>query len=235
MKVLSNPIFLQVTAILFCSSFAFLLGMILMRLLRKSIQEEGEICSQATGFEAMPLHVYNTVIRQLKQQQDELKAQSKADQQRSRTTERFAEAVFSNLRCGVLGIEKNGLIRSINPAARQVLGFASPVGMSLRDVFRSATVSVHDDGNVPEIVSDTFDSMLQSGSKRHDFEAEYQTPGGESRTLSIVVVPVLVSDGAATSVAILINDITELKQLRHELPAQVRAVEASVATAQAGV
>jgi PAS domain-containing protein len=233
-RFFSNPVFLHAAAILFCSSFAFLLGMILMRLLRKSIQEEADISSEACAFETMPLHVYNTVIRQLKQQQDELKAQSQAEQQRSRTTERFNDAVLSNLSCGVLSIGKNGLVRSGNPAAKQVLGFASPLGMSVRDIFRSATVFTQSnaDANIPALVSDEFNSILQSGSARREIQAEYETPSGESRALAITIVPVLASDGAATAVACLINDITELRRLRHEPASQAHAVDATLATAQ---
>jgi PAS domain S-box-containing protein len=236
-RFFSNPIFLHGAAILFCSSCAFVLGLVLMRLLRKSIQEEADVSSESPAFEAMPLHVYNTVIRQLKQQQDELKSQSQTEQQRSRTAERFTEAVLSNLSCGVLSVGKNGLIRSGNPAAKQVLGFAALVGMSMRDVFRRATVSAQSDGetNTEELVSDEFGRVLQSGSTTREIHAEYQKPGGENRVLSITIIPVFASDGVATAVACLINDITELIRLRDELATQAQHVEASVATAQAGV
>jgi nitrogen fixation/metabolism regulation signal transduction histidine kinase len=236
-RFISNPIFLHAAAILFCSSCAFVLGLVLMRLLRKSIQEEADVSSASRTFETMPLHVYNTVIQQLKRQQDELKAQSQTEQQRSRTTERFTEAVLSNLSCGVLSVGKNGLIRSSNPAAKQVLGFASLVGMSVKDVFRGATVSVQSGGyaNIPGRVSEEFERMLQSGTATLEIQAEYQTPASESRVLSMTIVPVLASDRGATFVACLINDISELILRRDELAAQARPVEASAATAQAGV
>lgn len=237
MRFISNPVFLHAAAILFCSSCAFVLGLVLMRLLRRSIQEEADVSSGSPAFETMPLHVYNTVIRQLKQQQEELKAQSQAEQQRSRTTERFTEAVLSNLSCGVLGVGKNGLIRSSNSAGKQVLGFASLVGMSVKDIFRGATVSVRSSGgaNIPALVSDEFERMLESGGATHEIQAEYQTPVGESRALSMTIVPVLASDGGATAVACLINDITELIRLRDELATQARTVETSVVAVRAGL
>lgn len=236
MRFFTNPIFLHAVVILFFSSCAFVLGLVLMRLLRKSIQEEANVSSGAPAFETMPLHVYNTVIQQLKQQQDELKAQSQTEQQRSRTTERFTEAVLSNLSCGVLNVGKNGLIRSSNPAAKQVLGFASLVGMSVRDVFRSAAVSLPSsgEGNLPALLSDEFDRMLRSGSTTREAQAEYQTPAGESRALSITVVPILASDGEVSAAACLINDITDLVRVRAELATRARPAEASAAAAHAG-
>jgi nitrogen fixation/metabolism regulation signal transduction histidine kinase len=217
-KFLANPVFLHGAVVLFCASFAFLLGMIFMRLLRKSIQEESDIGPDSPTLETLPLHVYNTVIRQLKQQQDELKAQSQAEQQRSRTSEQFTQIVLANLSCGVLGVGKNGLVKSSNAAAKQILGFASPVGMSLKDIFRSAAVAAESDsgelGFGDALVVDQFNNWQQSGGVRGEIQAAYQTPGGEQRALAITMVSMPASDGVATAAAWLINDITELERLR---------------------
>jgi nitrogen fixation/metabolism regulation signal transduction histidine kinase len=224
-RFLSNPIFLHGAIVLFCASFAFLLGMIFMRQVRKSIQEEADISSDTPAFEALPLHVYNTVIRQLKQQQDELKTKSQAEQQRSRTTERFYEAVLSNLFSGVLGVGRNGVVKSTNPAAKQILGFASPVGMSVQDIFRGAISDPHSNsGEVVReensdvvLVSDEFDSILHSTGARREIQAEYETPAGETRSLSMIVIPLPGSDGSIAGAACLINDVTELMQLRRRV------------------
>lgn len=214
MKLVTNPLFLHSAAVLFCASFAFLLGMIFMRLLRKSIQDEADISLDAPAFEAMPLHVFNTVIRQLKQQQEDLKAQSRAEQQRTRTTERFAETAFANISCGVLRVGKNGLVKSSNPAAKRILGFASPVGMSIRDIFRSAaTGSDSNSGVNGPAISEELSNVLGSGIRR-DFQIGYQTPAGESRSLAITVAPVLSVEGAAVGAAYLIDDVTELTRFR---------------------
>jgi nitrogen fixation/metabolism regulation signal transduction histidine kinase len=230
-KLLTNPVFLHGAAVLFFGSIAFLMGMIFMRLLRKSIQEEADISSEAPAFEALPLHVYNTVIRQLKQQQDELKAQSKAEQQRTRTSERFTEAVFANASCGVLGVGKNGLVKSSNPAAKQMLGFASPVGMSVKDIFRAAT-GMNSNTDVNEAgLWDEFDDVLRTGSRR-DVQIEYQTPAGEHRSLSIALAPVVSTEGVMTGAACLIDDITELTMLRQAVAGRD---ESQARSASAGV
>lgn len=216
MRLFLNPVVLHGAVVLFCASFAFLLGMICMRLLRKSIQEEADISPGAPAFETLPLHVYNTVIRQLKEQQDELKAQSQAEQQRSRTTERFNEAVLSSISCGVLRIGENSLIKSANPAAKQILAFASPVGMNMTDLFRGAVVCSDSPSSeeTPELVSKELGRMLQCGDSPSAVQAEYLTPTGETRSLSITLVPLRASDGSTNGAACLIDDITELTQLR---------------------
>ena len=48
MRILANPIVLRAAVVLFCSTFAFLLGLILMRRLRNSISEDAEISSEAS-------------------------------------------------------------------------------------------------------------------------------------------------------------------------------------------
>jgi nitrogen fixation/metabolism regulation signal transduction histidine kinase len=217
-KFLANPVFLHGAIVLFCASFAFCLGMAFMRLLKKSIQEEADISPDSPTLEALPLHVYNTVIRQLKQQQDELKAQSQAEQQRSRTSEQFTQIVLANVSCGVLSIAKNGLVKSSNTAAKQILGFASPVGLCLRDIFRhavAAAASDSDEGSGDFLVADQFENWRRAGSARSELQAEYQTPAGEHRSLALTMVPVPASDGVVT--ALLIDDITEWKRLRSEL------------------
>ncbi|HUO16990.1 MAG TPA: PAS domain-containing protein [Verrucomicrobiae bacterium] len=235
MKFFSNPIFLQGVAILFCSSLAFLVVLVVMRKLRQSIQEEAEISSDAPALEALPLHVYNTVIHQLKQQHDELKAQAQAEQRRSRSTEQFTDAVLSNVSCGVLSVGKNGLIKSSNPAAKQILGFASLVGMHLRDIFRCATIFAESncDADSAEFVSDEFDSILRSSGAAREMQAEYETPAGENRSLSITIVPVQADDNTVSGAACLISDITELSRLRREVTSGARPADGSFEAAQA--
>ena len=62
-----------------------------MRRMRKRIADECDIPEgTATSVDTLPLHLYNTVIQQLKQQKYELLVQSQAEQQRARTSENFS-------------------------------------------------------------------------------------------------------------------------------------------------
>ena len=231
MKFLANPIFLRAAVVLFCSTFAFLLGLILMRQLRKSITEEAEISSDASpsSLEALPLHLYNTVIQQLKQQKHELQVQSQADQHRARTMETFSQAVLSNLSCGVLVFGMNGLVKTSNPAAKGILGFASTTGMSADDIFRGAVIYQPQpsetgvfSGETPVettdsvCLSDEVDAVLREGSNRRQVQAEYETPAGEKRFIAVTVSPVPAEDSSPLGVACLINDLSELEGIRRQ-------------------
>jgi len=224
-KILANPIFIRAGAVFFCSAFAFLMGLMVMRKLRQSITEESEMSADASpSLGMLPMHLYNTVIQQLKQQKHELQVQSQAEQTLARTKETFSQAVLSNLSCGVLVFGDNGLVKTANPAAKAILGFASTTGMGAKDIFRSAKIRSNGNSGVssdqtpdePVSVADEVDAVLYLGSGRREIHAEYGTPAGEQRFIEVTISPVLATEGALLGVACLINDLSELEQIRRQ-------------------
>jgi len=226
-SILANPVLLRAALVLFCATFAFLLGLLFMRSLKKRIAEEADFSTTASpSLETLPLHLYNTVIQQLKQQKHELQVQSKAEQHRARTSENFSQSVLSNLSCGVLVFGTNGLVKTSNPSAKAILGFASATGMSAEDIFRGAVVrsgasavagaSQHEAGDETVCLADEVMSVLREDSKRRQVEAEYETPAGEKRFIAVTVSPVPSVDGGLLGVACLINDLSELERIRRQ-------------------
>ena len=227
MRLLANPIFLRAAVVLFCSVTAFLLVLIFMRMLRRSIDEDLDISEDDArpSLETLPMHLYNTVIQQLKQQKHELQVQTQTEQRRARTSENFSQAVLSNLSSGVLVFDTNGLVKQSNPAAKEILGFASPTGMSAQDIFRGAAVSSSGlaplnlaDGatDEPYVVADEVHSVLHEGSSRRHVEADYSTPAGEKRHIAVTVSPVPSVDGGLLGAACLINDLSEFERIRRQ-------------------
>jgi len=203
-RLLANPVVIHAAIVLVLSGMAFIVGMLFIRLLRRSIEDEAAISSEAKPtLETLPLHLYNTVIQQLKQQKQELQEQTQTEQRRARTTENFSQAVLSNLSCGVLVFGTNGLVQQSNPAAKQILGFASSTGMGADDLFRSE-------------IADEVRCVLREGSGRRQAEADYTTPAGEQRHLAVTVSPVPAADGSLLGAACLINDLTALQQIRRQ-------------------
>ena len=206
MRLLANPVLMRAAIVLFCAGFAFVLGILAVRALRKSIAEEGTASGEGKpSLETLPLHLYNTVIQQLKQQKHELQVQSQAEQHRARTSETLSQAVLSNLSCGVLVFGANGLVKSSNAAAKSILGFASTNAMSAENIFRGAAT-----------VADEIHAVLREGSKRRKVDAEYQTPAGEKRFLSMTISKVPTLDGGLLGVTCLINDVSELEGIRRQ-------------------
>jgi PAS domain S-box-containing protein len=213
-RLLANPVFLRGMLVMFSSAFAFLLGLLFVRTLRKNIAEESDLSPKVSlsDEQEMPLHIYNTVIQQLKQQKHELLVQSQAEQQRARTSENFSQAVLSNLSCGVLAFGVNGLVKTSNAAARTILGFASMTGMSATDIFSGAVRSA----TTPGSLADEVHAVLREGSNKRQAKAEYESPAGEKRFIAITVSPVPGADGERLGVACLISDLTELANIRKQ-------------------
>ncbi len=224
LKILANPVVLRAAIVLFCAGFAFLLGIFVVRRLRKSIAKEYDLSEGAAhSLESLPLHLYNTVIQQLKQQKHDLLVQSQAEQQRARTSENFSHAVLSNLSSGVLVFGANGLVKTANPAAKAILGFASTTGMSAQDIFRRAEVhgaairsTFRDEPAITVPVADEIHTVLHEGSKRRRLETDYTTPAGDKRFLSMTISQVPAPDGSLLGVTCLINDLTELANIRRQ-------------------
>jgi PAS domain-containing protein len=227
-RILANPIFLRAAVVFICATSAFLIALVFMRKLRQSITDEADISSTpSTSLESLPLQLYSTVIQELKQQKRELQAQSQAEQHRARTTDTFGHAVLSNLSSGVLVFGMNGLVKSSNPAAKDILGFASTTGMNAESIFRGAMVSrdTAAPGSISSVsVADEVDAVLREGSARRQVEAEYETPAGEERFIAVTVSPIPGTDPASDAdllgVVCLINDLSELSRVRRQLELQ---------------
>jgi PAS domain-containing protein len=222
-SLLTNPLILRSVLMLFAAIGAFVFAIWLMRHMRQNIAAESNFDSgPVPSLEALPLHLYNTVIQQLKQQKHELQLQNQVEQRRSRTTENFSQTVLSNLSSGVLVFGVNGLVKQANPAAKDILGFLSPAGMSAEDIFREAIIcsphpSATDDpgtaGTTGRLTEEVL-AVLREGSKCRQFESDYTAPSGKSMRLAITISPVPAGDGNLLGAALLITDRSELEQVR---------------------
>jgi PAS domain-containing protein len=223
-RLFANPLVLQAAVAFIAAAGAFVFAIWLMRSVRRNIAAEADLDSSAASkLEALPLHLYNTVIQQLKQQKHELQLQTQAEQRRARTTENFSQAVLSNLSSGVLVFGTNGLVKQANPAAKEILGFISLSGMSAEDIFRNASVclpelstgSAGSQGS-PGKLSEEVHAVLREGGKCRQVEADYTTPAGQTLRVAITVSPVPASDGSLLGVACLVSDRSEFERIRRQ-------------------
>ena len=210
MSFLGNPVVLRMLALLFVALLAFFAGRLAIRRLRASLSEEALPSAPVATAESFPLQTYNAVIQQLKQQKHELESEQQAERRRSKTSENISAAVLSNLPCGVLFFTPNGLLRQSNAAARRILGVASPTGMSIEDVFRNATTSKTDS------LSEQLQASARAKSAPRLMEARYVSPSAEEKALEITAAPVSAPDGELLGMACLINDKTDVAQMRRQ-------------------
>jgi PAS domain-containing protein len=218
-KFFANPIVLRLAFVCLAAAAAFVGAIVLMRALRRSIAAEADLdAGAAPKLDALPLHLYNTVIQQLKQQKHELQVQNQSEQRRARITESFSHAVLSNLPFGVMVFGSNGLVKQANPAARQILGFHSPAGMSAEDIFREATVGPADAKAIEPAgrLSEEVHAVLREGGKSRQAEADYRTPAGKNVRIAITVSPVPASDGGSLGAACMLSDRSEFESIRQQ-------------------
>jgi PAS domain-containing protein len=220
----SNPLVLRAMLVLFAAGCAFVFAIWLIRSLRRNIASEADLDTAAPTLENLPVHLYNTVIQQLKQQKHELQVQTLTEQRRARTTENLSQTVLSNLPSGVLVFGLNGLVKQANPAAKEILGFRSLTGMNAENIFRDASVcssnssAIYSDGlpNVPVRLVEDVHAVLHEGTKHRQLEAEYTTPVGKQLRLAVTISAVPAMDGSLLGVACLISDRSEFENIRRQ-------------------
>src|SRR5919206_4410581 len=139
-KMLTNPVVVRMIAVALASGFAFVMGLSLMRRLRRGFTKDEFVDTRNSSSESFPLQAFHRVIQELKQQKHELQSLQQQERRRARTSENISAAVLSSISCGVIFFTSNGIVRQANAVARQMLGFASLAGMGAAEIFREATL-----------------------------------------------------------------------------------------------
>jgi nitrogen fixation/metabolism regulation signal transduction histidine kinase len=209
----ANPKVLTLLATFVIFVLAFVAAATLIRRIRRRVMAEALLEEAAPSLERLPLHTYNAVIQQLKQQKHELLTLQQSERWRAKTSENISAAVLSNLSSGVLFLTTNGLVRRTNAAARTILGYASPNGMSTAELFRDATV-------ISAGVQGTLSAFVQAAVRRQGdpqkVQARYFSPAGEHKILDVTVTCVRAQSGEVLGTACLINDETEVARLQNQ-------------------
>ncbi len=214
MKLFANPVFLRMIVVMVAGGFAFVLGALLIRRMRRSLTEEATLSNAPATVDSLPLFAYQAVIQELKQQKYELQNSQSEERRRAKTSENISAAILSHLSSGVLFITPNGLVRQANHAARQILGFAAPIGMSIPEIFRDASVMPSFDSTATAAV--ILQESVREKTPFRQLETHYRTPGGEHRVLNVTATSVKAASGEVLGAACLINDQTELMAIRQQ-------------------
>jgi len=213
-RLFANPNVLRAAWAIFTSVFVCLATVALVRFLRRNATQAASLDDPQAGSDQLPLHTYNAVIQELKQEKHELLSAQQAERRRAKTSESISVAVLSHLSSGVLFFTGNGLVRQSNVAAKHILGFASPTGMSIHEIFREAKV-MSGVGSEEQLAA-AVQANLQANVATQSWDAQYVTPSGEQRILELTVTPVHSGADDLLGVACLINDKTEVALLQRQ-------------------
>jgi PAS domain-containing protein len=221
MNLLANPLVLKTGLLLFAGITAFGLCLWLMRQLRKNLVTDSvSLPFGPASAEGLPVHAYHSVIQQLKQQKHELAAQHLSERRKAKASDTLSSAILANLSCGVLFLNNAGLVRQANSAARDILGFASPVGLHSSDLFRNATLRSENatcrTGDGPEETLDQILAPALTGKATVRGLVNYRTRDGENHVLEMTGSPVVAEDASLMGTTLVLTDKTELEGLRHD-------------------
>jgi len=222
--LLMNPMALRMALLLVLAITAFGLGLFTIRLMRKNLLSESEALNSAPlAAEGLPVHAYHAVIQQLKQQKHELATQQLSDRRKAKASDTLSSTILSNLSCGVLFLNTNGLVRQANAAARKLLGFASPVGLHAADLFRSTSLRPENNSSSSDSSSSSSSSVEQALAPALAGKSDVRglvvnifTPDGESHILEVTASPVLAEDASLMGTTLVLTDKTDIERIRHD-------------------
>lgn len=218
MRLLVNPVAIRAALLLFAALAGFGLGLFLIRRVRKSlVSDQDSPQGPLAAAEGLPVHAFHAVIQQLKQQKHELAAQQLAERRKAKASDTLSSTILSNLACGVLFLNTSGLVRQANSAARQMLGFASPMGLQTADLFRNATLRPPRDGSATAAsVEQALAPALAGKAAVRGLILNYVTRDGINHVLEVAASPVLAEDASLMGTTLLLTDKTDIERIRHD-------------------
>ena len=221
MRLLVNPVAIRAALLLFAALAGFGIGLFLIRRVRRSLVSDQDSPRQAplAAAEGLPVHAFQAVIQQLKQQKHELTTQQLAERRKAKASDTLSSTILSNLSCGVLFLNTSGLVRQANAAARQLLGFASPVGLHSADLFRNATLRTQSNLSVlarESSVEQTLAPALAGKAAVRGLILNYVTRDGINHVLEVAASPVLAEDASLMGTTLLLTDKTDIERIRHD-------------------
>ena len=223
MSPFSNPVAVRAILLLFFPVAAIGLGLMLMRALRRRFEADASLPEPSLrASQGVPLDLYHTVIQELKQQKHELTVLKQTEQRRARAVENLNQAVFTNLPSGVVVFDPSGNVKLANPAARNLLGYASITGLSAEELFGGANPgpgSAPDEsqsaGGDHSSPADLVRLVLQERAPRR-LQMQHRTPAGLVRHFAITLSQIRGADDSSLGAACLIDDLSECENIRKQ-------------------
>lgn len=191
--MLANPVMIQTFGLGFFVFFTVVVGVILMRSMRKKMMADLAPMDEKprTDGPGFPLATYQGVIASLKEKEKQLQFQLAGEASRFGILETINSTVLDNISTGVMMFSSNLMVQKANPSARSILGYASPLNMHVKEVFRGLqTVELPSTngalGGIAQAIRDVF---VQRASY-HGVPATYSSPSGDQKTLKLAILPV---------------------------------------------
>jgi adenylate cyclase len=126
------------------------------------------------------------------------------------TMKNYNESILSCMATGVMTLDREGVVTSVNPAFRRIFGVAPTVeaGAPVRDLL---------DLKRNEAFVTRLDACARAGEAHTEYELKYALADEESVNLNVSVVPLLDSKRQPLGVVVVAEDITQEQRLMSTL------------------
>lgn len=201
---------------------ALLLGLVLMALLTRWLLRPYQRVVEAARISpvrapAAPsesefvVETFRALIEQLQSKEKELARLNALERERAEKSERFNERLITSLPSGLVAIDSNGLITSINSHAKSIFDPARQDGDGVHysSLFKSAPKLI-------ELISE----CLSSGASFRREEVQFKDPSGRIRYLGLSISPIMSASQKVEGSLCLVTDLTEVVELRQRMKLQ---------------
>lgn len=208
MKLLANPTVVQMFALFLVVGAMLVFGLLVIRAIRKDLLADGKFVNAAPRVETtqFALATYQGVIAGLKDRERQLQSLLIAEKGRATAIKASASVVLENIPTGVVTISSNLLIQQANLAARNLLGYASPLNMHVRELFRGLqTVELPSSNGALGGISQALRDVFTNGAEYRGVLATYSAPSGEAREFRLILLPLVDTANRISSALCLIG------------------------------
>ncbi len=176
------------------------------RKIRREAEEAGRFEEEPDDEVEAVVDEYRRIIDELREKERQLLKVNEQITHRADSLEQFNRDLLESMIMGVVTVDSNGVIKSINPAAARLLGLTEPemVGRSYRQVFEPISP-----------IAAALRHVLRF--RNPGPYTEVTLTSDKTRTLGLATSVVIDASGADIGASLLINDLTEINELRAQV------------------
>ena len=153
---------------------------------------------RATGATDLMAGAIEDAVRTLRLQEQAMKARAEA-------SERLSDEIVASLTSGLLVVDETGVVRTLNPAGRRLLGLSDESATRpYRDVLAAA----------PDLIVLIDECLAQS---KPVVRRTVKTAGGGATHLGVTVSPIRADGGRAYGAICLFSDLSDIMELEDQL------------------
>ena len=226
----SSPIIIyffsyQIIALLFGLGLVFLLVRWLLRPYRRMVEAARGSpvrASAAMSESEFVVETFQALIEQLQSKEKELAQLHALERRRAERSERFSERLIANIPSGLVTVDSNGKVTSVNAHAMGVIGAAKPDGPTgdAQSAMISPGIDFTSFFQMSDRIIEMISECLETGKAFRREEVNIRLADGRVRHLGLSISPIADQSHNVEGALCLMTDITEVLELRERMKLQ---------------